>query len=277
MHVAGFRRHDPGLYSSEIVFAGGTSPMMTPRQQAFRADYRARISPWYSGLAHVVVIAAIGIMTIWYAASQVRHPSWAEWLVVPATFLGTNFFEWALHRYLLHRPVPGFMGIYKRHTLAHHQFFTNSEPTIDDARDFRITFFPPYAFTTFICMSAAGAGLLSLIWSANAGWLLICTTAAVYLNYEFFHWGCHVKDDRIVRHIPFMNTIRRHHIAHHNPAIMMGMNMNLTYPIADWLFGTSDLDRGLIGHIFNGYDARFVKRNLKKPRAKAGDSRLVRA
>ena len=31
--------------------------MMTPRQEAFRADYRARISPWYSGLAHVVVIA----------------------------------------------------------------------------------------------------------------------------------------------------------------------------------------------------------------------------
>jgi hypothetical protein len=86
-----------------------------------------------------------------------------------------------------------------------------------------------------------------------------------------------VKDDRIVRRIPFMNTIRRHHIAHHNQAIMMGMNMNLTYPIADWLFGTSDLDRGLIGHVFNGYDARFVKRNLKKARATAADSRLARA
>ena len=248
--------------------------MMTPRQEAFRADYRARISPWYSGLAHVVVIAFIGILTIWYAADHVHNPTLAEWVVVPATFLGTNFFEWALHRFLLHRPVPGFMGIYKRHTLAHHQFFTDGEPTIDNARDFRITFFPPYAFTTFICISAAGAWVLSLIWSANAGWLLVCTTAGVYLNYELFHWGCHVKDDRIVRRIPFMNTIRRHHIAHHNQAIMMGMNMNLTYPIADWLFGTSDLDRGLIGHVFNGYDARFVKRNLKKARATAADSRL---
>ena len=56
----------------------------------------------------------------------------------------------------------------------------------------------------------------------------IACGAGVYLNYEFFHWGCHVKDDRIVRHIPFMNTIRRHHIAHHNQSIMMGMNMNLT-------------------------------------------------
>jgi hypothetical protein len=251
--------------------------MMTPRQKAFRAEYRERISPWYSGLAHVLVIAFIGGLTIWYAAIHVRNPTWAEWLVVPAAFFGCNLFEWALHRFLLHRPVPGFMGIYKRHTLAHHQFFTDHEVSFDDARDFRITFFPPYAFTTFICMSAAGALVLSLIWSANAGWLLVCTTAGVYLNYEFFHWGCHVKDDRIVRHIPFMNTIRRHHVAHHNQAIMMGTNMNLTYPIADWLFGTSDLDRGLLGHIFNGYDNRFVKRNLKKARATAADSRLVQA
>src|SRR5437764_1482916 len=122
-------------------------PTMSPRQAAFRADYRQRISPWYSGLAHVLVIAALGIATIWYCA----------------------------------------------------------------------------------------------------------------------------------RHIPFMNTIRRHHIAHHDQAIMMGTNMNLTYPIADWLFGTSDLDRGLIGHVFNGYDTRYRKQNLKKVRATAEDSRLAAA
>ena len=39
--------------------------------------------------------------------------------------------------------------------------------------------------------------------------------------------------------------------------------MNLTFPIADWLFGTSDLNRGVIGHLLNGYDTRFVKKNLR--------------
>jgi hypothetical protein len=58
---------------------------------------------------------------------------------------------------------------------------------------------------------------------------------------------------------------------------MMGTNMNLTYPFADWLFGTSDLDRGLIGHLFNGYDTSFRKQNLKKARATAADSRLQAA
>jgi hypothetical protein len=44
---------------------------------------------------------------------------------------------------------------------------------------------------------------------------------------------------------------------------MMETNMNLTFPIADWLFGTSDLDRGLIGHLFNGYDTTFLKKSLR--------------
>jgi hypothetical protein len=118
-------------------------------------------------------------------------------------------------------------------------------------------------------MSVPPAVILGFLWSANAGWLLMCTTTAIYLNYEFFHWCCHVKDDRIVRHVPFINTIRRHHIAHHNTAIMMEKNMNLTYPIADWLFGTTDLDRGLLGHLFNGYDTSHRRTDLKQVRASA--------
>ena len=40
---------------------------------------------------------------------------------------------------------------------------------------------------------------------------------------------------------------------------MIERNINLTYPVADWYMGTSDPDRGLPGHLFNGYDTRFVK------------------
>ena len=32
----------------------GDRPMMTERQRKFRAQYVARISPWYNGLVHVV-------------------------------------------------------------------------------------------------------------------------------------------------------------------------------------------------------------------------------
>jgi hypothetical protein len=60
-----------------------------------------------------------------------------------------------------------------------------------------------------------------------------------------------------------VNTIRRHHRAHHNMGIMMHVNMNLTFPVADWAMRTSDLQRGLFGHLFNGYDETHVKDELK--------------
>ena len=113
-------------------------------------------------------------------------------------------------------------------------------------------------------MSIPPALVLGWLISPNVGWLLISTTTSMYLIYEFMHFCCHVDENWFVRHAPFVNTIRRHHTAHHNQSIMMERNMNLTFPVMDWLFGTSDLDRGLIGHLFNGYDTRFVKTNMRK-------------
>lgn len=43
----------------------------------------------------------------------------------------------------------------------------------------------------------------------------------------------------------------------------MRYNMNLTFPIADCLLGTSDLRRSLIGHLFNGASERYVKPERK--------------
>src|SRR3954465_14737991 len=149
--------------------------MMPKRQAEFRADYRPRISPWYSGMPHVVVIYAIGIAALIYFIRHIHNPSWAEWLVVPVVFLACNLFEWWIHKYVMHRPVAGFMGIYRRHTLAHHQFFTHIEPTIDTTRDFRIVFFPPYALVAFMALSIPPAALLGLLGLPNAAWLLLIT------------------------------------------------------------------------------------------------------
>ena len=44
---------------------------------------------------------------------------------------------------------------------------------------------------------------------------------------------------------------------------MMHKNMNLSFPIADWAMGTSDLKRGLFGTLFNGFDETYVDPELK--------------
>ena len=67
-----------------------------------------------------------------------------EWLTVPLTFLFTNLFEWAVHKYIMHRPVgvKGLRAIYERHTLNHHQFFSDEEMRFRDHKDWRVTLLP---------------------------------------------------------------------------------------------------------------------------------------
>ena len=117
--------------------------------------------------------------------------------------------------------------------------------TYDTNREWRIVLFPPYALLVFMLLTLPPALILGFVWSANAGYILMMLTPIYYLNYETFHLCCHVHDNWFVRNCPLVNTIRRHHAAHHSQPIMMERNMNLTYPVADWYMGTSDLDRGL--------------------------------
>ena len=239
--------------------------VMAERQRKYRATYRERVAGWYNGWLHVLLIYTIGFTALYIYIANMRDVRSWELLTVPVVFLIANFFEWAVHRYVMHRPsnIPVLRAVYSRHTLMHHQFFTEEEMRFADHQDWRVTFFPPYALVVFTFMSIPAAIAAGYVISPNVGWLLITTTTSMYLIYEFMHFCCHVEDNWFVRNMPFVNTIRRHHTAHHNQSIMMERNMNLTFPIADWLFGTSDLDRGLIGTLLNGYDTRYLKKNLR--------------
>lgn len=239
--------------------------MMSERQAEFRREYRSRIAGWYNGFVHVLVIYAIGLTGLWIYSQHISGVRWWEWLTVPAVVLLSNIFEWYLHRRVMHRPIDnrGLRAIYTRHTLNHHQFFSDSEMRFRDQKDWRVTFFPPYALVVFILMSIPAAVILYYAVTPNVGWLTIASTTGMYLVYEFMHFCCHVDENWFVRWCPFVNTMRRHHTAHHNARLMMDINMNLTFPIADWLFGTSDLDRGLLGHLFNGYGTKHLKKGLK--------------
>ena len=238
--------------------------MIPERQKIFRETYRSQLVGWYSGYLHVLIIYGIGAGLFYIFIDHLSNIQWWEWSTVPIIFVLCNIFEWYLHRYVMHRPVnvPGLKAIYDRHTLNHHQFFTDSEIRFLNHRDWRVTVFPTYALVVFTLISIPPALILGFLTTTNVGWLILCTTTGMYLVYEFMHFCCHVDENAFVAHCPFVNTLRRHHTAHHNKSLMMQTNMNLTFPIADWLFQTSDLNRSLLGHLFNGYSTKHVRKNL---------------
>tara|TARA_Y100001936_G_scaffold254005_1_gene323407 strand:- start:2289 stop:3017 length:729 start_codon:yes stop_codon:yes gene_type:complete len=227
----------------------------------FRSNYREKIDGWYNGFLHVFIIYSIGFLLLCFYIMNISALKNIELLIVFFTFLVCNIFEWALHKYVMHRPqnFPGARAIYSRHVQQHHQFFSKEEMRFAGPHDWRVTFFPPYALIIFTFMSIPGVILLTWLINANVGWLFIITTTSMYLIYETMHFCCHVGDNFILRNLPFVNTLRRHHAAHHDQGIMTKVNMNLTFPIADWLFKSSDLNRGLLGHLFNGYNEKYKK------------------
>ena len=238
---------------------------MSERQRRFRAQYRSEIHPLYNGMVHIGVIYAVGAAAIAWCASRLVGATW-EWLLVVPVFVLSNLFEWWIHKNVMHRLVDvwALRAIYDRHTRQHHQYFTDNEMTVDSTREWRIIFFPWRALFTFMALGVPFALLLGWVVDPNAGYILMITIVGQYLIYETFHYCCHVHDNWFVRYTPFINTIRRHHTMHHNKGIMMERNMNLTFPVADWMMGTSDLDRGLLGHIFNGYSMKHVKLELRE-------------
>lgn len=238
--------------------------MMSERQRKFREQYQSDISPLYNGLVHIGVMYGVGIAVLGYCVSHLAGATW-EWLLVIPVFFFSNMFEWWIHKYVMHRLVDvwALRAIYDRHTRQHHQYFSDNVMTVDSTREFRIIFFPWRALFTFMAMGIPFALALAWAINGNAGYILMITIVGQYLIYETFHFCCHCHENWFVRNMPLVNTIRRHHTAHHNMGIMMERNMNLTFPIADWVMGTSDLDRGLLGHLFNGMNDKYVRPELK--------------
>ena len=122
------------------------SSIMSSKQRTFRDKYRKQVQGWYSGLLHVSIIYAIGFLLLTYFFLNLNSIALIEYSVIPITFLFCNFFEWFLHKEVMHKPrnFPGARAIYTRHTLQHHQFFTEKEMRFATEDDYRVTFFPPY-------------------------------------------------------------------------------------------------------------------------------------
>jgi hypothetical protein len=253
--------------------------MMREKQRSFRERYRARIEPWYNGLVHILVIYGVGLAILYFCGKQL-HQVAVEWLLIIPVAIAGNLVEWSMHRFVMHRRVDVYAlrAIYERHTREHHQYFTDAHAEIDSAtslKEFRIVFFPWRVLVVLGLSGSLFGYLASLVWNANAGYFVLMTMIAHYMVYETFHYCCHVPENSFVANMPLINTIRRHHKAHHNQGIMMRRNMNLTFPFSDWLLKSSDLNRGLLGHLFNGYSEQYIRVELKPiiERFKSDDSR----
>jgi hypothetical protein len=82
-----------------------TTPM-TERQRKYRENYRERVAGWYNGWLHILLIYTIGFTALYVYIANLHDVRWWEYLAIPVVFVFANFFEWAVHRYVMHLSVP---------------------------------------------------------------------------------------------------------------------------------------------------------------------------
>lgn len=208
-------------------------------QQARAAFRENRIPDNYSGPVHLAAVIGISVVIAVGSLLMLDAVLPLEWLTIPLTFLYSNLSEYLGHRGPMHHRTRFLGGIFQRHTIEHHSFFTDEAATFESSRDYRAVLFPPIMLVFFFgCFAVPVGAILYFLVSPNVCFLFVFTSILYYLNYELFHFAYHFEPDSWLGRLPIVRRLRQHHIAHHNKKLMTRYNFNITYPICDRLFGT---------------------------------------
>ena len=110
----------------------------------------------------------------------------------------------------------------------------------DSFRDVHAILFPPKAPLFLMGLVLPVLGLLPwLVFGQRVACAFMATLALYYLTYEWLHLAYHAPPHSVLGSLPGVPYLRRHHQLHHSQALMGKYNFNITWPICDFLFGTT--------------------------------------
>ena len=164
-------------------------------------------------------------------------------LIVVSTFgvglIYASFFEWWLHKYILHNPRTFFFAQrwFRDHTRVHHMKFKFDESYhLQHQDDEHIIDMKKWALliTAVAAIPFFLATLLLFGFGFEGAWLVAVTGCAVsglyYLAYEYLHWCMHQPRERRIEMSWVFQRLNGHHLLHHR---YMGKNFNVVFPLAD--------------------------------------------
>lgn len=148
-----------------------------------------------------------------------------------------SFFEWALHRFIMHKPAWKFRYPFERHALIHHRVF-KADHTYhliheDDKHTIPMAWWNGPVLVALGQLPFVGAALLTGHWPLCVGAFL--ATSAYYGVYEYLHWCMHLPRHRDLERSGIFFRLNGHHLLHHR---YMNRNFNVVLPLADLCLGT---------------------------------------
>jgi hypothetical protein len=147
-----------------------------------------------------------------------------------------SFFEWTLHRYVMHRPLGFFRYPFRAHAITHHGLFkADYTYHLQQESDKKTV---PMAWWNAPAIWAIHVGpVLGLQWlfGKPLAWGTLAALVGYYAAYEYMHWCMHVPRKRNIERSGIFFRLNGHHLLHHR---YMGKNFNVVLPLADTLLGT---------------------------------------
>jgi hypothetical protein len=148
-----------------------------------------------------------------------------------------SFFEWMLHKYVMHRPFLKFFRYpFQAHAVVHHGIFkADSTYHLQNAADKKTV---PMAWWNGPAMWLGHLlPILGVQWITGVPIAIgaLVAMAGYYAAYEYMHWCMHVPRARQVERSGVFFRLNGHHLLHHR---YMHKNFNVVLPLADALLGT---------------------------------------
>jgi len=241
-------RDDRRLAEKELVKEASKRGLTEERRNAVRQKALAEIPWWYSPYGHLAATTGIGLVVLVASIIAIARlepgVKWTDLLVIPGVILLANYYEWRVHRDVLHKRFWPFEVIYDKHTPMHHMIYVEEDMALRDVKEFRLVLIPAAGVLGIVLAAAPIAVGLAHFWSNAAGWLFLLTASLFMVSYEVLHLCYHAPATSWVGQRHWIKVLRAHHARHHNPRLMQRYNFNVTVPLFDWIMGTMAPKRG---------------------------------
>lgn len=155
-------------------------------------------------------------------------------------FLGgvvySSFFEWTLHRYVMHTNLRFFSYPFKAHAITHHGLFKSDYTYhLQDKKDEKTVAMAWWNAPVMWALHIPPILLVQHFINKPIFWGVMVSMVVYYAVYEFLHWCMHVPRKRNVERSGIFFRLNGHHLLHHR---YMNRNLNVVLPLADLFLGT---------------------------------------
>lgn len=164
--------------------------------------------------------------------------TWLFWQVI-GLIGGTvycSFFEWTLHRFIMHKNLKFFSYPFKSHAIVHHTLFkADASYHVQDKKDKHLVPMAWWNAPLLWCIHIPLFLGVQYLAGVPIFWGIMISIILYYAAYEYMHWCMHIPKNRHVEHSPLFYKLNGHHLLHHR---YMHKNFNVVMPLADLFLGT---------------------------------------